>query len=73
MIKLHELLAASGDTRDFSKRYELWIHSPWDEECHEVPINEYNLIKYAGCEVLFFSPDYHQDKGCWTVIGVKAE
>ena len=69
MVMLHELLACSGNTRDYEQRFELWVH-PAHDDPYQVEFNMHNVLKYAGCPVIYFSPDHRNNK-MWIDIGVQ--
>lgn len=75
-MKLHEFLAASGNTKFFDERFEIWVHySPNDakeEECERIEVSLYNIIKYAGYDVIYFGSDYQKSKGSYITVGICA-
>lgn len=72
-MRLYEFLAASGNTKCFGDRFEVWVHHPYDEDMlYSIDIDDMgDFVKYAGCEVFYFHSDY-KDSHSWTVVGVKA-
>lgn len=70
MVTLHEFLACSGNTRYYKERFKLWVHPAYDDP-YEVEVNLHNVVKYAGCPVIYFAPDKHTETGMWIDIGVQ--
>lgn len=69
MVTLHEFLACSGNTRGYEERFNLWVHPSYDEP-FEVEFTMHNVLKYAGCPVLYFYPDTDSNKR-WIEVGVQ--
>lgn len=74
-MTLSEFLAASGQTKDFEDRFEVWVHPPYDDDrCYQIELNLYNMIRYAEHEVIYFCPDYHPaTKRLWIAVGIKSD
>ena len=71
MVTLSDFIAATGWTKDYDERLEVWVHYPYEEDnCRKIKMNIQNLAKYANSEVIYIDSDM-LNKKCWITIGIK--
>ena len=71
MVTLSDFIAATGWTKDYDERLEVWVHKAYsDDDCRKIKMTIRNLAKYANCEVIYIDSDM-LGKKCWITIGIK--